>query len=100
LPSINTLHRELHPRGFTALLVDIAEDRDVVARVVRERGYVAPVVLDADGDVSHAYGIRATPTTFLVGRDGTLLARAIGPRPWLDRAGRTLLDALLEAAGR
>lgn len=96
MPSINALHRTLAPRGFTALLVDIGETREVVARAVRERGYVAPVVLDAEREVTDDYGVRATPTAFLVGRDGMLLARAVGPRPWTGPAGRALLGQLLE----
>jgi redoxin len=78
------------------LLVDISESRDVVARTVRERGYSAPVVLDAEGEVTGAYGVRATPTTFVIGRDGGIVARAIGPRPWTGPEGRALFKALLE----
>ena len=80
---------------MTVLLVDIREDRAKVARAVAERGYVAPVVLDRDGAVSEAYGIRATPTVFLIARDGMIVGRAIGPRPWTGPDGRALFQALL-----
>ena len=80
---------------MTVLLVDIREDRAKVARAVAERGYVAPVVLDLDGAVSDAYGIHATPTTFLVARDGTIVGRAIGPRPWTGPDARALFQSLL-----
>jgi len=79
----------------TVLLVDIREDRAKVARAVAERGYVAPVVLDLDGAVSEAYGIHATPTVLLIARDGTIVGRAIGPRPWTGPDGRALFQALL-----
>ena len=77
------------------LLVDIREDRPTVARAVAERGYVATVLLDLDGAVSDAYGIRATPTTFVIARDGTIVGRAIGPRPWTGSDARALFQALL-----
>ena len=80
---------------MTVLLVDIRENRAKVARVVAERGYVAPVVLDLDGAVTEAYGIRATPMAFLIARDGTIAGRAIGPRPWTGPDGRALFQALL-----
>jgi hypothetical protein len=67
-----------------------------VARTVRERGYVAPVVLDADGSVTSTYGVHGTPTTFVVGKDGGLVARAVGPRPWTGPEGRALFEALLK----
>jgi hypothetical protein len=62
---------------------------------VAERGYVAPVALDLDGEVTDAYGVNATPTAFLVARDGTIVGRAIGPRPWTGPDARALFLALL-----
>jgi peroxiredoxin len=94
---MNGLHKELEGQGFTLLLVDMGEDRETVARVVAERGYTAPVVLDSDERVKQAYGVRGTPTVVVIGRDGTILGRALGPRPWAGPAGRALLQALLRA---
>lgn len=88
---------ELAPEGFTALLVDIGEDASAVARAVKKRGYRVPVVLDAAMHVAQAYGVRATPTVVLVGRDGQMLTTAIGPRPWTGPEGRALRRQLLAA---
>ena len=63
---------------------------------MKARRYTARVLLDSDGKVSKAYRINATPTVFLIGRDGTILADAIGPRPWTEPEGRALLAALLK----
>jgi hypothetical protein len=95
LPSINQVHREWEPKGVTVLLVDIREDRQKVARAVTERGYVAPVVLDQTGEITEAYGVHATPTAFLIARDGTIVGRAIGPRPWTGPDARALFQALV-----
>ena len=89
------MHGEWEPRGVTVVLVNIREDRAKVARVVAQRGYAAPVALDADGSVSEAYGIHATPMTFVVARDGTIVGRAVGPRPWTGPDARALFRALL-----
>lgn len=64
---------------------------------MRERRYSARVLLDENGDAARLYGVRATPTVFLIGRDGTMLGTAVGERVWARREGRTLLDALLGA---
>ena len=96
MPSINALGRELEKEGLTVLLVDIGEDRATVERAARSRGYTARILLDLDREVTEVYAVRATPTTFLVGRDGTLRGRAIGPRPWTGRDGRALLRSLLD----
>jgi hypothetical protein len=95
LPSINRVHREWEAQGVTVLLVNIREERALVARAVADRGYLAPVVLDPEGSVAQEYGIRATPTTFVIARDGTIVGRAIGPRPWTGPDARALFRALL-----
>lgn len=77
------------------MLVNIGEDRRTVERAVRERGYDALVVLDERGEALRAFSVQATPTVLLLGRQGTLLGRAIGPRAWTEPAGRALLEALL-----
>ena len=79
------------------ILVNLREDRAKVARVVAQRGYTAPVALDEDGAASEAYGINATPMTFVVARDGAIVGRAIGPRPWTGPDGQALFRALLAA---
>jgi AhpC/TSA family protein len=95
LPSIDALFRRLEKDGLSVLLIDIREDRETVRRTVQSRGYAAPVLMDADARLSDTYGVRGTPTVFLVGRDGTLRGRAVGPRPWTGPEGRALLQALL-----
>jgi hypothetical protein len=92
---MDRLFRELSPRGLSLVLVDLGEDRETVREAVRTRGYRAPVLLDRGGDVAALYGVNATPTTFVIGRDGRVLGRAIGPRPWIEPPGRALLDAVL-----
>jgi hypothetical protein len=95
LPSIDQVHGEWESRGVSVVLVNIREDPAKVARIVAQRKYAAPVALDLDGRVTDAYGVRATPTTFVIARDGTIVGRATGPRPWMASDGRALFRALL-----
>ncbi|GMU41038.1 MAG: hypothetical protein AMXMBFR23_19040 [Chloroflexota bacterium] len=44
----------------------------------REHGLHFPTVID-DGDMARTLGVRSIPTTFVVGADGTILARHFGP---------------------
>jgi len=95
LPSINQVHREWESKGISVVLVDIREGRAKVADTVKNRAYVAPIALDLDGAVAEAYGVHATPTAFLIARDGTIVGRALGPRPWTGPDARALFQALL-----
>lgn len=78
--------------------MNITEPREAVFRTVATRGYAARVLLDTEGRVTEAYRVQATPTVYLIGREGMLLGKAVGPRPWAQPSGRALLAALLRPA--
>ncbi len=101
MPStIEQVHKEFGPRGLAIVLINIQESRDTAARWIKEKGITPRVVLDFDGSVTAAYRVTATPTVVLIGRDGKMVGRAIGTRGWTSPAGRALLNALLQPAGR
>jgi hypothetical protein len=96
LPSaIEQIHREYGPRGLVVLAVNIEESRETVSAWARDHKLTMDVLLDVTGDVNGAWGVAYSPMVFLVGRDGRLLARAIGNRGWTAPEGRALLDAFV-----
>ena len=90
------MQREFGARGLTVLAIDIQEDPAKVRDWVKQKDLTMAVLLDRDGSVSGSYRVTGTPTAFLLGRDGKLVARAVGTKPWLSSEGRALLDALLK----
>ena len=96
MPStIEQLHQAYKDKGLVVLAVDIEEKPEVVARWVKGRSLTMPVLLDVDGKVNNGWGVTSTPTVFLVGRDGRLVAKAVGSRPWTSDKGRALFALLL-----
>jgi hypothetical protein len=96
LPSVNALHREFREQGLEVLLIAFRESADHVRRVVKERGYTSPVLLDASGDVTgRVYGVFGPPTIYLVDRQGRLVGRAVGRRDFSTPAARTFIRDLL-----
>ncbi len=97
MPTVNRLYEELRPRGLEVRLIAFREDLEHVRRTVRERGYTAPVLLDASGDVTgRVWGVWGPPTVYVVDSQGRLLARGVGPRDWASPAARRLLEGLLD----
>jgi hypothetical protein len=95
LPSaIEQVHRDWRDRGLAVLAVNIQEPRDTVAAWVRGSKITTTVLLDA-GAVTRAYKVTVTPTAFLIDRDGRLVAKAIGSKPWTGATARGLLAALV-----
>ena len=98
MPStIEKVYRELKDKKFVVLAIDIQEDPAKVEAWTTAKGVTPPVLLDRNGAVAAAYRVTATPTVVLIGRNGRMLARATGTRPWDSPPGRALLDAALAA---
>jgi peroxiredoxin len=96
LPSaIEQVHREYGPRGLVVLAVNMEESRETVDAWVRDKKLTMDVLLDVTGAVNNAWNVTHSPMVFLVGRDGRLLARAIGNRGWTAPEGHALLEALV-----
>lgn len=78
------------------LLISFRESAELVKRTVSERGYVAPVLLDASGDVTgRVYGVWGPPTAYIVDREGRLIGRMVGAKDWSGAAARELLRSLV-----
>ena len=96
MPStIEDVQREYRGRGLAVLAVNLGEDPKAVAAWVTQQGVTSTVLLDTTLDVARAYRLEYTPTVFLVGRNGKLVGRAIGNKPWLGDTGRALFRLLL-----
>jgi peroxiredoxin len=96
LPStVERLHRELSGSGLSVLAVNIEESRARVSTWARDNGVTMPILLDADGETLRRYGVIATPTVFLIDRQGRLLGRVVGPRDWSTPAAKALIAGLL-----
>ena len=98
MPStIEQLHRDLSGRGLSVLAVNIQESQSAVAGWAREKKVTVPILLDGAGEVTRQYGVIATPTVFLIDREGRQLGRVVGPRDWSSPAGKALIVGLLAA---
>ena len=97
MPSVNRLYGEFKAKGLEVLLVNFRESADLVKKTAQERGYTAPVLLDASGDVAgRVYGVWGPPTAYLIDRQGRLVGRIQGARDCSTPAARNLLRALVE----
>jgi cytochrome c biogenesis protein CcmG/thiol:disulfide interchange protein DsbE len=87
-PLLAAAYSSLHARGLRMVGIDV-RDRTADARAFLARyGRAAwPSVADPDGEHAVDWGTFALPETYLVGADGTVLAKSVGPvtADWIDR---------------
>ena len=82
IPSMEELYQKLGDEGFVIIAVNSQEAGEQVADFVENLGMSFPVLLDTDGRVGAAYGIRAIPTTYIIDPQGYILGRMVGTRDW------------------
>ena len=97
MPSMERLYRRYKDRGFTVLAVSVdTVDAATVARFVKNLSLTFPIGLDPKMDVANGYKVRALPSSFVLDRNGTTVAVAMGPREWDGTAARAVIESLLK----
>lgn len=97
MPAMQTLYTRLGGPDFEMLAVSADQQgREVVARFVRDFGLTFPVLPDPDLDIARRYGVTGYPETFVIDRNGRIVAHAIGPRAWDSPASMAAFRALIE----
>lgn len=82
-PAVRELHRLYRDRGLVVVGVhspefDHERDLDAVRRAIARLEIDYPVAIDNDFAIWRAFGNRYWPALYLVGPDGTVLARHVG----------------------
>ncbi len=80
IPHLVALYQQFHPRGFEIIAVAMAYDPpNRVVAMSKELSLPYPIVLDFKADFARAFGrVWATPTTLLLGADGTVAKHIVG----------------------
>lgn len=79
LPALNSIDAKLKGRPFILLSVSLDEDAARVVPPFAARHGVKYPVLAADMAVLSRWGVRGLPATFLIGPDGGIVKRWLGP---------------------
>jgi peroxiredoxin len=98
MPAMENLYQALASQGFELVAVSVDQDRREVEEFTAERGLSFPILLDPQKRVADAYQSYRFPESYLIDREGVLVARYIGPREWDAPAYRDRVRRLLEVS--
>ncbi len=98
MPALERLRRQFDQKDVAFYTVTTDLQREGIKAFLHHLGLGLPVLLDEDKDASSAFLVRGLPTTVLIGRDGKLVGRAVGPRAWDSPEAVALVRALAEPA--
>ena len=96
MPSLERLQRTLDPSQVQVVAVTTDQQEQAMRAFAKSLGLSFPILLDQRKEVSAAFGVRGLPTTIIIGPDGTLRGRAVGPRQWDGEAAIALLKSFLQ----
>jgi thiol-disulfide isomerase/thioredoxin len=94
MPALERLHQTY--QDLAVVSINLKESADQVKTFFQKHHLSFPVLLDQDGSVFRDYLVAGMPTTYLIGRDGTLLARGIGGRDWTRAEALQLIKELIK----
>ena len=103
MPALQALHERLATAtDFAMIAVNLQEDAGQVQRFVAEMELSFQILLDSSGEIAATYGARTLPMSYLIDKDGSILARIIGIRSWDEPEFEQLFRTLAgrPAAGR
>lgn len=98
MPSFERLRQQLDPARFSVLTITTDLQPEGIKQFLKQLRVDVPVLFDEDQEVSRSYMVRGLPTTVLIGKNGAVIGRAVGPRVWDSAEAVALLRQLVESA--
>lgn len=78
MPSIERLYKQMSGTNFRIIAVNAGENRSQVASFIEKNKYTFPIYLDESNALSSIFAARGLPSTYLVNKEGKVIAVRIG----------------------
>ena len=97
MPAIDSLYRYLGPKGLKVVAISIDQPgfEQQVRDFVDDYKLSFEVLYDPSSALSSIYRTTGIPETFVIGRNGKIYRKWIGPDDWNSTANRAMLEKLL-----
>jgi cytochrome c biogenesis protein CcmG/thiol:disulfide interchange protein DsbE len=98
MPSIESLYNDFKAnKDFVVLAVSQDTDGGTVRPFVAQNHIQFTVLLDPRNEVGERYDVNGIPETFIIGRDGRIVAHHVGPYDWSNADIREALQELIKS---
>lgn len=97
MPSLESLYRRFRSEGVAVLAVSIDKGADdAVKSFANEYQLSFPVLLDSEGQVERLYPTFSIPATYVIDKDGLVVAKVDGAKNWESRETFEAVEYLLK----
>ncbi len=97
LPSLQRLHETYGDKGLKLVAVSIDDyvSEDSIRAFAKNLGITFEILHDSTHDIERVYQTTGYPETFVIGPEGTIRKKWIGPDDWSSQGNRALVAQLL-----
>ena len=80
MPSVQRVHEAFKDKDVVVLAVSIdGSGAKAVKSFLSQRGYTFTTPVDVRMDIARQFGVRGVPTTYVINRQGAIVAHGFGP---------------------
>lgn len=96
MPSMQKLYNDFKNKDFIIIAVSLGEDLTTVNKFLKINQFSFPIFIDNKNEVAQNYSTGSIPTTYLIDKEGNLIARFIGGVDWYSIDSIKLMGELLK----
>jgi len=96
MPALEGLWKRYRDDGLEVITINVDKrGAKAVKKFIKRHAINLPMVLDPKGDTRRDYEVIAMPTSYLLGRDGRFIGKALGDRQWDGPVAHRLIESAL-----
>ena len=93
LPEIQKVYDKYHGKGFEVVGISLDVEKDRLEQFIKQKKMPWPEFFDGkrwENKLAVKYGVDVTPTSYLIGRDGKIIAALTGSENLDEEIGKAL----------
>ena len=80
MPSVQRVHETFRDKDVVVLAISVdGGGEKAVKSFMAKRGYTFTTPVDVGMDIARQFGVRGVPTTYVINRQGAIVAHGFGP---------------------
>jgi peroxiredoxin len=98
MPAMEKLHKEMKGKDFLMVAVSVDDNKKVISDFVKKHKLTFTIIHDIDKKILELYstlGIYGFPTTFIIDKQGFIMAKIDGEREWDNQDSLNLFNNLI-----
>jgi peroxiredoxin len=97
MPSVQRVHNEWQDKDVVMLAISVdGSGAKVVQTFLEKHAYTMPTLVDSSMETARKFGVRGVPMTYIVSRQGKVVASGFGPVDFDRPEFKAYLQALVE----